>query len=128
MAVLGLLNRVVVVRSVVLDRDLVDRVREIEQTVPTLLVVNFTNPWLLGEIEPDAAAVVGSFEIHPDHLIRSLAGEDGGPAGRLPMSLPASVEAIENSPRDVPGKYCGEDYPYRDRDGNVYAQGHGLRF
>ena len=44
------------------------------------------------------------------------------------MSLPASVEAIENSPRDVPGKYCGEDYPYRDRDGNVYAQGHGLRF
>ena len=106
----------------------VDRVREIEQTAPTLLVVNFTNPWLLGEIEPDAAAVVGSFEIHPDHLIRSLAGEDGGPAGRLPMSLPASAEAIENAPRDVPGKYCGEDYPYRDRDGNVYAQGHGLRF
>lgn len=106
----------------------VDRVRKIEQTVPTLLVVNFTNPWLLGEIEPDAAAVIGSFEIRPDHLIRSLAGEDGGPAGRLPMSLPADVEAIENSPRDVPGTYCGEDYPYRDRDGNVYAQGHGLRF
>ncbi|RSZ66058.1 glycoside hydrolase family 3 protein [Corynebacterium hylobatis] len=106
----------------------IDRVREIEQTVPTLLVVNFTNPWLLGEIEPDAAAVIGTFEIHPDHLLRSLAGEDGGPAGRLPMSLPADVAALENSPRDVPGKYCGEDYPYRDRDGNTYAQGHGLQF
>ena len=105
----------------------VDRVREIEQTVPTLLVVNFTNPWLLGEIEPDAAAVVGSFEVHPDNLLRSLAGEDGGPAGRLPMSLPADAGAVENSPRDVPGKYCGDDYPYTDRDGNVYAQGHGLR-
>ncbi|QGU04471.1 glycoside hydrolase family 3 protein [Corynebacterium comes] len=105
----------------------VDRVREIEKTVPTLLVVNFTNPWLLGEIEPEAAAVVGSFEIHPDNLLRSLAGEDGGPAGRLPMSLPASVEKIGQSPRDVPGKYCGDDYPYRDRDGNVYAQGYGLR-
>lgn len=105
----------------------VDRVREIEKTVPTLLVVNFTNPWLLGEIEPDAAAVIGSFEIHPDNLIRSLAGEDGGPAGQLPMSLPASAEAIENSPRDVPGKYCGEDYPYRDREGNVYTQGYGRK-
>lgn len=41
----------------------VDRVREIEQTVPTLPVVNYTNPWLLGETEPDAAAVIGTFEI-----------------------------------------------------------------
>lgn len=104
----------------------VDRVRTIEEAVPTILVVNFTNPWLLGEIEPGAAAVVATFEITPENLLRSLAGVDGGPAGRLPMSLPASVQAIEDSPRDVPGKYCA-DYAYADRDGNVYEQGYGQR-
>lgn len=102
----------------------VDKVRAIEAAVPTILAVNFTNPWLLGEIEPGAAAVVGTFEITPENLLRALAGEDG-PAGRLPMSLPASTAAIENSPRDVPGKYC-PDYAYVDRDGNVYEQGYGL--
>jgi len=101
----------------------VDRVREIEATVPTILAVNLTNPWLLGEIEPEAAAVVATFEITPENLLRALAGEDG-PAGRLPMSLPASEQSIVDSPRDVPGKYCA-DYAYVDRDGNVYEQGYG---
>ncbi|MDO5454741.1 MAG: glycoside hydrolase family 3 N-terminal domain-containing protein, partial [Corynebacterium sp.] len=59
----------------------VERVIEIEKTVPTLLAVNMTNPWLLAEIEPGAAAVVATFEITPDNLLRSLAGEDGGPQG-----------------------------------------------
>ena len=104
----------------------VDRVREIEAAVPTLLVVNATNPWLLGEIEPGAAAVAVSFEIKPEHLLRSLAGEDGGPAGRLPFAFPASAEAVADSPRDVPGALLGEGYAYEDRDGTRYVHGSGL--
>jgi beta-glucosidase len=102
----------------------VDRVVEIEKAVPTILVVNFTNPWLIGELEPEAAAVVGTFEISPENLLRSLAGVDGGPAGKLPMSLPASEDT---GPRDVPGKYI-DGYAYTDRDGNVYEAGYGQRF
>ena len=104
----------------------VDRVREIERAVPTLLVVNATNPWLLGEIEPDAAAVAVTFEIQPEQLLRSLAGEDGGPAGRLPFAFPADRQAMEASPRDVPGALLGDDYAYTDRDGTRYGYGAGL--
>jgi len=106
----------------------VDRVREIERAVPTILLVNVTNPWLLGEIEPDAAAVVATFEITPENLLASLAGEGGGPAGRLPLTMPVSAQAIADSPRDVPGKFLDDDYVYRDRDGVAYAYGHGIRF
>ena len=106
----------------------VDRVREIERAVPTILLVNVTNPWLLGEIEPDAAAVVATFEITPENLLASLAGEGGGPAGRLPLTMPVSAQAIADSPRDVPGKFLDDDYVYRDQDGVAYAYGHGLRF
>lgn len=104
----------------------VDRVRAIEEAVPTLLVVNATNPWLLAEIEPAAAAVAVTFEIKPEHLLRSLAGEDGGPAGRLPFAFPASVQVVADSPRDVPGKLLGEQYAYADRDGTRYGFGAGL--
>lgn len=104
----------------------VDRVRAIEEAVPTLLVVNATNPWLLAEIEPAAAAVAVTFEIKPEHLLRSLAGEDGGPAGRLPFAFPASVQVVADSPRDVPGKLLGEQYAYADRDGTRYSYGAGL--
>lgn len=105
----------------------VDRVVGIERAVPTLLAVNLTNPWLLSEIEPEAAAVVATFEITPENLLRSLAGEDGGPQGTLPLTMPRSAQAIADSPRDVPGKFCGEDYVYVDREGVAYRYGHGLR-
>lgn len=106
----------------------VDRVVEIEKAVPTLLVVNVTNPWLLGEIEPHAEAVAVTFEIAPENLIRSLAGEDGGPRGTLPLTFPKTAASFENSGRDVPGKFLGEDYAYVDRDGNVYAYDYGLTY
>ena len=106
----------------------VDRVVEIEKAVPTLLVVNVTNPWLLGDIEPHAEAVAVTFEIAPENLIKSLAGEDGGPQGTLPLTFPKSAASFEGSGRDVPGKFLGEDYAYVDREGNVYAYDYGVRY
>ena len=60
------------------------------------------------------------------HLLRSLAGEDGGPAGRLPFAFPASAAAVADSPRDVPGALLGDSYAYEDRDGSRYVYGSGL--
>ncbi|GAB3944551.1 glycoside hydrolase family 3 protein [Corynebacterium tapiri] len=106
----------------------VDRILRIEQDVPTVLCVNLINPWLLGELEPAADSVVATFEITPDELLASLAGVDGGPKGKLPMSLPASVAVVENSARDVPGKFQESGYAYLDRDGVSYEYGYGKRF
>ena len=75
-----------------------------------------------------SAGESATFEITPDNLLRSLAGEDGGPQGTLPLTVPRSAQAIADSPRVVPGKFCGEDYVYLDRDGVAYSYGHGLRY
>ncbi|MGP6174755.1 glycoside hydrolase family 3 protein [Corynebacterium sp. A21] len=109
----------------------VDQVLEIEKLVPTILMVNMNNPWLLGEIEPAAGAVVATYEITPDNLLKSLAGVDGGPQGKLPLSVPFSHRVIETSPRDVPGKILHEEngnYSYLDRGKQNYTYGHGLSF
>lgn len=105
----------------------VDRVRQIEDAAPTLLLVNMTNPWLLTELEPGAAAVAATFEIQPENLLRSLSGQEGGPQGALPFAVPASAQVIEDSPRDVPGKLLGEDYAHEDASGRRYTYGFGLR-
>lgn len=49
-------------------------------------------------------------EISQHSTPRFASGEDGGPAGRLPMTLPVSAQAIADSPRDVPGKFLGDEY------------------
>lgn len=109
----------------------VDQIMEIEKLVPTILVVDMVNPWLLGEIEPAAAAVVATYGVTADNLLRSLGGEDGGPQGRLPLTVPMSERVIDLAPRDVPGKVIQEEhgnYAYLDRNGQNYAYGFGLNF
>lgn len=104
-----------------------DRVIEIQRTVPTMTLLNITNPWLLEEIEPNAAALVAMFDSSPKAILEALCGVDGGPKGELAFSFPRDVAAFADSPRDVPGKFLGEDYAYVDRDGNVYQYGYGQR-
>ena len=36
------------------------------------------------------------------------------------------METVKASPRDVPGKYLGDDYAYVDSVGNRYTYGFGL--
>lgn len=109
----------------------VDQILEIEKLVPTILAVDMIQPWLMGEIEPAAAAVVATYGISPGNLLSSLAGEDGGPQGKLPLTVPMSERVIETAPRDVPGKAKQDesgDYAYLDRDKQSYSYGHGLHF
>ena len=92
-----------------------------------MLVVNVTNPWLLADVEPGAKAVAATYEISAPNLAAVLLGQ-GEPGGRLPVTLPRSAQAVADSPRDVPGKDCGPDYPYVDAAGSTYAYGFGLGF
>lgn len=101
-----------------------EEVKRIQKQVPTIVVVNFTNPWVLSGLEPGADSLVGSFEITPENLLDSLI--NGEAKGHLPFAIPASMETVKASPRDVPGKYLGDDYAYVDSWGNRYAYGFGL--
>ncbi len=52
----------------------VQKVKEIENKVPTILAMNMTNPWLINEIEPGADAVISTFGVQSEAVIDVLRG------------------------------------------------------
>ncbi|MPV36889.1 glycoside hydrolase family 3 protein [Georgenia subflava] len=103
-----------------------DRVIEIEETVPTILAVGFTNPWLLDQVGPKAAAVVGTFGALTDALVDLVRGEVT-PSGKLPYTIPASREAVLAKNSDIPGAEEPTGYAYTDATGAQYTFGYGLQ-
>ena len=99
--------------------------------------LNVTLPWLLGNVEPLADAVVAGFDTRTETLFDAVVGSFV-PTGRLPLTFPIDNAAIAvdehgrcASPNDVPGydkerHMGGRPYVYTDGDGNRYQLGHGL--
>ena len=117
-----------------------DKIRRIREQVGTVVVaLNIFLPWVLTDLEPLADAILAGFETDEDALLEAALGVFA-PTGKLPLTLPASDDAIavdENgicaSPNDVPGydkeRYMdGRPYVYTDADGNRYQLGHGLTY
>jgi beta-glucosidase len=107
----------------------VDRIIEIQKTVPTITSVNMTNPWVLDQIEPNAAALIGTFGTKAEAIIDVIRGEFN-PIGKLPFALPASMEAVHNEVGDVPS-FAPEEapaYPYVNKSDDVYKYGFGLSY
>ena len=105
-----------------------------------IMSVNVTMPWILGNIEPLADALIAGYDTFYKAQFEVIAG-NSRPVGVLPLTLPSSEAVIavdENgdcvSRNDVPGydkdKYMPEglSYAYKDSDGNTYKLGHGLRY
>ncbi|MDQ0256712.1 beta-glucosidase [Evansella vedderi] len=105
----------------------VKKIKAIEEKVPTILTINMTNPWLIDEIEPKAAAVLSTFGIKYEPLVDILRGKYN-PAGKMPFTLPANQEALDNSAGDVPGYAKGSSYAYKSENGNIYSFGFGLSY
>lgn len=107
----------------------VDRIIEIQKTVPTITAVNMTNPWVLDQIEPNAAALIATFGTKAEAIVDVIRGEFN-PIGKLPFALPASMEAVHNEVGDVPSFAPEEDpaYPYVNKSGDVYKYGFGLSY
>lgn len=116
------------------------KIREIRAAVPKLIIgLDVVLPWLLGNLEPLADAIVAGFDTHTDALFDAIVGTFA-PTGRLPLTFPIDQAAIavdENgvcaSPNDVPGyakeQYMsGRPYVYVDADHNRYQLGHGLTY
>lgn len=105
----------------------VDRVKEIENKVPTALVINMNNPWVIDEVEPDAAAVVATYNVKGEALLDVLRGRFN-PTGKLPITIPANQEAVDKNASDVPGYAESFDYTYTNEVGDDYTFGFGLSY
>lgn len=105
----------------------VTKIQSIESSVPTVLIINFDNPWIINSIEPDAAAVLGTFSVKAEALLDVVYGRFN-PTGELPFTIPADLEAVENNASDVPGYAEDFDYAYTNKEGDDYTFGFGLSY
>ncbi|WP_339230504.1 glycoside hydrolase family 3 N-terminal domain-containing protein [Oceanobacillus sp. FSL K6-2867] len=105
-----------------------ERILELQEEIETtILGINMTNPWLINEIEPGADAVLATFNTTPDAIVDVIRG-NFNPTGKLPFTVPADMEAVENNASDVPGYAEAFDYAYTNADGDDYALGFGLSY
>jgi len=102
----------------------VAHVQQIEAAVPTVLAVNLATAWVMDNVEPQAAAVVGTYDVTAQALIDLLRGRFQ-PQGKLVMSIPANEAALENSAVDVPGYLESFNYSYKNAVGDTYIFGFG---
>ncbi len=103
------------------------RVKQIEAAKPTVLVINFINPWVINEVEPGAAAVLATFDVKAEALLDVVWGRFN-PAGRLPLTIPADQAAVDRNAPDVPGYAEAFDYAYKNRANDKYLFGFGLTY
>jgi beta-glucosidase len=100
----------------------VNYVNGISSKKPTVLIVNYTNPWVINEIyNNDTKNVIGvlaTFGTTPDALLDVIAGKFN-PTGKMPFSTPVSDEAVENNKEDVPGYLEGEGYSLFNYDEGI---------
>ncbi|HQK70876.1 MAG TPA: glycoside hydrolase family 3 N-terminal domain-containing protein, partial [Bacteroidales bacterium] len=91
----------------------VDYVNKLTAKKPTVLVVNYTNPWVINEVyNPKTKNIMGvlaTFGTTADALLDVITGKFN-PSGKMPFATPVSDEAVENQKEDVPGFMEGENY------------------
>jgi len=105
----------------------VARVKQIEAARPTVLVINFINPWVINEVEPGAAALLATFDVKAEALLDVIRGRFN-PVGRLPLTIPADRAAVDRNAPDVPGYAETFDYAYTNRAKDKYVFGFGLSY
>jgi beta-glucosidase len=90
------------------------RILQICETVPTLIDLYLDRPAVVPEIAAAAAALLVNFGASDDALVDVLLGEAQA-QGRLPFDLPSSLQAVIESPGDVP--FSTKDPLFRFGDG-----------
>lgn len=81
----------------------VDRVNQMTKDKPVVMAINFSNPWVISEIDQGSlGTIVATFGTSMDALMDVLDGSFA-PTGKLPFTIPVSQQAVENNRSDVPG-------------------------
>ncbi|QIP17608.1 glycoside hydrolase family 3 protein [Spirosoma aureum] len=81
---------------------------------PTILAINYSNPWVIDEIYPKATnttakGVLATFGTTPDALLDIVTGKFS-PTGKMPFTTPISEAAVQQQKEDVPGYEEGAGY------------------
>lgn len=91
----------------------VDQINKVSAKKPVILVINYTNPWVINEVYNDKTrhieGVMATFGTTTDALLDVITGKFN-PSGKMPFSTPVSDMAVENQKEDVPGYMEGPDY------------------
>jgi beta-glucosidase len=92
---------------------------------PTILVINYTNPWVIDEIYNDKnkgniKAVLATFGTTTEAVLDVVTGKFN-PTGKMPFTTPISEEAAQKQQSDVPGYLKGTAYP-------LFKYNEGLRY
>jgi beta-glucosidase len=92
----------------------VSYINKITAGKPTILIINYTNPWVIDEIYNDKSqgnikGVLATFGTTTDALLDVLTGKFN-PTGKMPFSTPVSDQAVTDQKEDVPGYLEGEGY------------------
>jgi len=99
----------------------VKHVNEVLNAKPTILAINYTNPWVIEEIDKGAAkSIIATFGTTQEALLDIVTGAYK-PTGKMPFTTPVNQAAVEANKSDVPGYMEGPGY-------GLFAFGHGLTY
>jgi beta-glucosidase len=99
----------------------VNHVNEIMNAKPTILAINYTNPWVIEEIDKGkAASIIATFGTTQEALLDIVTGAYN-PSGKMPFTTPLNQAMVESNKSDVPGYMEGPGY-------GLFAFGHGLSY
>jgi beta-glucosidase len=91
----------------------VSYVNKLTAKKPAVLVVNYTNPWVINEVynekTKNIVGVLATFGTTADALLDVITGKYN-PTGKMPFSTPVSDLAVTNQKEDVPGYLEGNGY------------------
>lgn len=90
---------------------------------PVVVILETGRPVVLAEIEPNADAILVSFQVQHQALLDMISGK-AEPSALLPMQMPADMKTVEEQQEDVPR----DMRPYQDADGNTYDFAFGLNW
>lgn len=103
----------------------VDYINQLTAKKPTILAINYTNPWVIDEIynkntHNNIKGVIATFGTTPEALL-DIVTNKFNPQGKMPFSTPISEDAAQNQLSDVPGYMEGKGYAlFNNKEGLGY--------
>ncbi|RVU24009.1 glycoside hydrolase family 3 protein [Sandaracinomonas limnophila] len=87
----------------------VQHVNELINSKPTVVAINYSNPWVIEEIDFAKASVIATFGTTQDALLDVVRGAFN-PTGKMPFTTPKNMQVVIDNKSDVPGFMEGEGY------------------
>ncbi|GAA4467036.1 glycoside hydrolase family 3 N-terminal domain-containing protein [Nibrella saemangeumensis] len=99
----------------------VKHINDLIKGKPSIIAVNFSNPWVLDELDgASTKTVLATFGATPEALLDIVSGAYK-PTGKLPFTIPVSQKAVDENKSDVPGSQEPNGYA-------LFKFGHGLSY